>query len=84
MIKIIRLFELLIVCGALLKARSCLFGLSLFYPFKKLIGRLQRDEKKDNPSSLWTASGRVKNLEHLIGGSILLSKGGSVQTSVKE
>jgi hypothetical protein len=35
MIKIIQLFELPIVCGALLKARSCLFGLSFLYPFKK-------------------------------------------------
>jgi hypothetical protein len=66
MIKIIQLFELPIVCGALLKARSCLFGLSFFYPFKKSqYADCEKDEQKDSPSSLWMASGGSKTLSTL-------------------
>jgi hypothetical protein len=65
MINIICWLELLVVCGALLKARSCLFGLSFFIPSKKPIARWERDEKKDNPSAFRMASSGSKILSIL-------------------
>jgi hypothetical protein len=50
----------------------------LFIPSKKPVGRLGRDEKKDNPLlSGWQTAGQ--NPEYLIGGSDFLAKVGHVK-----
>jgi hypothetical protein len=75
--------ELLTVCRALHVARSCRFGLSFLVHSKTQQDYCQRNEKKNQPFLSPERLEAGQKPEHLIGGSILLSKGGSIQMSVE-
>jgi hypothetical protein len=57
MIKMSQLFELPTVYEALSPSPKLLLRAFLFYPFKKLMGRLRKRWEEDNPSSFCMASG---------------------------
>jgi hypothetical protein len=84
MVKIINFVELPIVCGALLQSPKLhSSGFPFFIPSKSLYIHCESNEKKNQPFSLRRA--RVGQIpKHFFGGSILLSKGGSIQMGVEE
>jgi hypothetical protein len=84
MVNINYLVELLVVCRALpvspkLPLRAFPFW-SIQKPNRIIVKGMKR---KISPSSLGRSKRWVKKPDHFVGGSILLSKGGAVQMSVK-
>ncbi len=84
MIKISKLVELPIVCGALLQSPKLPLRAFPFLSLQKANRIIVKGMKRKISPSSPEGQGWVKNPEHFIGGSILLSKGGSVQMSVKD
>jgi hypothetical protein len=83
MVKITSFVELPIVCEAHLQSPKLPLRAFPFYPFKKPIPSLLKELEKK--SALLCPEGKVGQIsEHFIGGSILLSNGGSLQLSVKD
>jgi len=85
MAKISNLVELPIVClrSSLLKPEVPPSGFSFLIPPKSPYHNCQRNEYKNQPFFTSKRNGWVKNSEYFIGGSILVSKGGSIQMGVK-
>ena len=80
MIEISKLLSFRLFAKLSFKARSCLFGLSLFIPSKNPYDNCQRNQEKKQPSPRPTVG---QTPGYFSGGSILLSEGGSIQMGVK-